>query len=369
MRIAPLQVSRRFEPVILDAGNDLVVERRRVAGYAKGAVIHVPAGPTGDLCQLGHMQRAMLMTVEFLGCRKGDMVDIHVEAHADGIGCNQKIDFARLIERDLGVARAWRERPHHDGRATTLTPDQFRDGIDPVGRKGDDRRSARQSCQLLCACPGQLGEARPDDEPGLRQQFLDQAANGFRAEHHGLGKSTCAQQAIGEGVAAFPVGGELDFVDGQKFNRPVERHRLDGADEIAGCGRQYLFFAGDQSHMAGALHPGHAVIDLARQQTQGQTDHACLMRHHPFDGEMGLAGVCRAQHRGYAAAFSEAVAGVVAGYWGGRDTHVSGRTFGAKRSSDKGEMSLTLPVLIAGILGERTGSESLTVQSSVFVHG
>ena len=41
------------------------------------------------------------------------------------------------------------------------------------------------------------------------------------------------QQAMGEDVAALGVGAELDFVDGEKLDLAVERHRLDRADEIA----------------------------------------------------------------------------------------------------------------------------------------
>ena len=38
---------------------------------------------------------------------KGDMIDIHVEAHADGICGDKEINFAGLIERHLCIACAW----------------------------------------------------------------------------------------------------------------------------------------------------------------------------------------------------------------------------------------------------------------------
>ena len=41
------------------------------------------------------------------------------------------------------------------------------------------------------------------------------------------------QEPVGEDVAAFGVGAELDLVDGEKLDLAVERHRLDRADEIA----------------------------------------------------------------------------------------------------------------------------------------
>ena len=42
----------------------------------------------------------------------------------------------------------------------------------------------------------------------------------------------------------------------------------------------------------------HLVVDLAREQPQRQPDHARGMRQHPLDGEVGLAGVGRPEHRG-----------------------------------------------------------------------
>jgi hypothetical protein len=44
------------------------------------------------------------------------------------------------------------------------------------------------------------------------------------------------------------VGAELDLVDREELDRPVERHRLDGADKIGRVRRQDLFLAGDQRH-------------------------------------------------------------------------------------------------------------------------
>ena len=60
------------------------------------------------------------------------------------------------------------------------------------------------------------------------------------------------QQAVGEDVAALAVGGELDLVDGQERHLAVERHRLDGADELARRRRQDALLAGDQGHAARA---------------------------------------------------------------------------------------------------------------------
>ena len=54
------------------------------------------------------------------------------------------------------------------------------------------------------------------------------------------------QQPVGEDVAALGVGAELDFVDREKLDLAVERHRLDRADEILRIGGDDLFLAGDE---------------------------------------------------------------------------------------------------------------------------
>ena len=79
---------------------------------------------------------------------------------------------------------------------------------------------------------------------------------------------------MGEDVAALGVGAELDFVDGEKFDLAVERHRLDRADEIARPERHDLFFAGDQRDLGRAPGLDHAIVDFARKQPQRQADHA-----------------------------------------------------------------------------------------------
>jgi hypothetical protein len=116
-------------------------------------------------------------------------------------------------------------------------------------------------------------------------------------EKHRLGEAACVQQPRSEDVAALGVGAQLDLVDGEKIDRPVKRHRLDGADEIGRIGRQDLFFAGDQRHRAGAPQFDDPVVILARQQPQRKPDHPALVAEHALDREMGLAGVGRPKDR------------------------------------------------------------------------
>jgi hypothetical protein len=106
------------------------------------------AGAAGDLRQLGGIELAELVAVELAVGRERDVIDVEIEAHADGVGGDQVIDVAGLIERDLRVAGARRQRAQHHRRAAALAADQFGDGVDLVGREGDDRGAPRQPREL-----------------------------------------------------------------------------------------------------------------------------------------------------------------------------------------------------------------------------
>ena len=91
----------------------------------------------------------MVAAVEFFQAGEGHMVHVHVEAHAYCVGCDDEIHIARLIERHLGIAGAWRQGPHDDSRPAAIAADEFCDGVDLVGGKGDDGGAARQAGDLL----------------------------------------------------------------------------------------------------------------------------------------------------------------------------------------------------------------------------
>ena len=131
---------------------------------------------------------------------------------------------------------------------------------------------------------------------------MDRPAHRIGAEEHGFLFAARVEQPVGENVAALGVGAKLDFVDRQECGAEVHRHGFHGADEILGVRRNDFFFAGDESGEARSLQPHHLVIDLARQKTQRQADHAGLMRQHPLYGEMRLAGVSGAEDGGDPAA-------------------------------------------------------------------
>ena len=226
------------------------------------------------------------------------MVHIHVQAHTDGIGGDQEIDIARLVQRYLCVAGTGRQGPQHHGSATALAADDVGQGINLLRREADNGAAAGQAGELLRSRIGEVGEARPRVEPGLGHEFLDQAARAFAAQQQRLFLATRMQQPVGEDMAALWISAKLNLVDHQTGDADIQRHRFNGADPPArGLGND-LFLAGDQRHIVGSLEAHDAVIDLPRQQPQRQADHAGLVCQHPFDGEMGLAGVGGAQNGG-----------------------------------------------------------------------
>ena len=83
------------------------------------------------------------------------MIDVEVETHADRVRRDDIIDIAVLIEFDLGVAGSWAERADHHRRAAPLALDPLGDGVDLLGRKGDDGAARRQPRYLALASIGQ----------------------------------------------------------------------------------------------------------------------------------------------------------------------------------------------------------------------
>ena len=97
------------------------------------------------------------------------------------------------------------------------------------------------------------------DDLGVRQQLADRIGRivQVRAQEHGFAEAAGLEDAVGEDVPAVEVARDLDFVDGQEFHGAVERHRFDGADEIARRLRRDLFFAGDEGRGGLALGLDH----------------------------------------------------------------------------------------------------------------
>ncbi len=293
--VAPAELVERVEAVRLHRGGHLVGQRRALRRGAERAVAHAAAGAAGNLRHLGRGEPARAVAVELAEAGEGDVVHVHVEAHADRVGGDQEVDLLVLVERHLGVARARAQPAHHHRAAATAAADQFGDGVDLGGAERDHGGARRQAHQLDRAGVAELRHARPRFHAGLRHQAMQQRADRLGAQEHGLDQAAGVQQPVGEDVAAIGVGAELDLVHRQELGVAIERHGFDGAGEPAGLGRDDLLLAGDQRDVTGALAGHHAVVVLAGQQAQREADDAGGVRQHALDGEVGLAGVRRTE--------------------------------------------------------------------------
>ena len=74
--------------------HEILFQRLGIASNTKRAIIEVPACPAGNLSQFGGRPIAELLAVKLPHTGKRNMVHIQVQAHPDGIGCDQKVDVA-----------------------------------------------------------------------------------------------------------------------------------------------------------------------------------------------------------------------------------------------------------------------------------
>ncbi len=107
--------------LLLDPFDDFRIEGIARSVDAKGAVVHVTAGTAAIWASSDGRQITEVLSVELAGRREGDVIDVEIEAHADGIGRDKKIDIARLIQRD------WALRVRGDSApSTTAVPPRWR---------------------------------------------------------------------------------------------------------------------------------------------------------------------------------------------------------------------------------------------------
>ena len=156
-----MQGANAIEIMVLQTVDGFLVKGLRFAGAAKGAVIHVTSGAACDLAEFAGIKLAVLETIEFAGGSKGHMVHIHVEAHADGVGCYDVIHITRLIEGHLRITGAGRQGAENHCRTAILTSDEFGHGINHFSGEGDDGRSSWKPCHFLDARIGELRETGP----------------------------------------------------------------------------------------------------------------------------------------------------------------------------------------------------------------
>ncbi len=294
--IAPAQLAQRREIVAFQRLDHAGIEAADIDRRAEGAVAQMPPGAAGDLADLGHRQPAPFLAVELLDAGQRHMGDVHVEAHADRVRGDQMIDLAGLVERHLGIAGARAEGAEHDRRPAAMTADQLGQRIDVLGGERHHRAAPRQPGDLGGLGIGQGREARPRDHLDLGHQHLEQRPDGVGAQEHGLVDAAGVQQTVGEDVAALAIGAELDLVDREEADRPIERHRLDRGNHVARVRRQDLLFAGDQGGRPSTLGDHDPIIDLTRQEAERTADHAGGVGQHAFDREVRLARIGRTEN-------------------------------------------------------------------------
>ena len=133
----------RLNPVNIQFGK---FGRIRPPGeHAKCAVALVPPRAPGDLRHFGQGQAPLFLAIKFGQAGKGDMAHIHVQTHANGVGCDQIIDFARLIHGDLRIAGGGRQGAHDHGCPAARPTQHFRNCVNMLGGKGDNGGTRRQA--------------------------------------------------------------------------------------------------------------------------------------------------------------------------------------------------------------------------------
>ncbi len=215
-----------------DRFDDFRVERPLFGGSAECAVIHVPPRPAGDLSNLGRGQPPRAAPVEFADPGEGDMVEIHVEAHADRISRDEIVDLAGLEHPDLSIARSRAQRAENYRGAAPLPADQLGKREHVRNGEGDDRAARRQPRHLFVARIGQCREAWPAHILDLGNQPPHQRLYRGGTEEHRFLHPSGMQEPRCKDMAALGIGAQLDFVHRQEIDLPVERHRFDGADKI-----------------------------------------------------------------------------------------------------------------------------------------
>ena len=223
----------------------------------------------------------MAAAIKFARLGKGDMVNIHVQPHTNGICRDQKIDLAGLIHLNLGIAGARRKPAHHNRRAAALLANNLGNGINIIRRKSGDGAAPWQARQLMRAAPAQPRKPRPRLNIFGAQKLAQNRCHCGGAQQYGLRCAARMQNAVGKNMAAFFISRKLALINGDKFNLAAHRHGLSGANEIARFRRQNFLFTGNQRNI-GLMHAAKiafqaTLINLTRQQPQGQANHAALM--------------------------------------------------------------------------------------------
>ena len=147
--------------MFLDPCDRPLVHRLLFGGNTECAVGHMAPGAPGNLADLGCGELPHAPAVEFAERRERDMVDIHVQAHADSVCGDQVVDLARLVHADLGVACPGAQRAQNHRSAAALPADEFGQAVNLARGECDHCGAWRQPCHLAVARVIEPGEAGP----------------------------------------------------------------------------------------------------------------------------------------------------------------------------------------------------------------
>ncbi len=152
--VAPIKEVERAEAMLFDRLDFMVCKLGAVVAKAErseGAVALVATRAARDLRHLGDGQAAVAAAVELFEPGEGDMGDIHVEPHADGVRGNEIVDLAALEHGHLGVAGCRRKRAHDHSGAAAESSKRLGERVNLLGGECDDGGARRQTRQLDAA--------------------------------------------------------------------------------------------------------------------------------------------------------------------------------------------------------------------------
>jgi len=112
---APEEVGERGEAVLLHGLHQPRVQGAELRRRREVAVANVPARPARDLADLGRAERPRPHPVELREAGEDHVVDVEIQAHADGVGGHEVVHLPGLVEAHLGVAGARGEGPEDEG--------------------------------------------------------------------------------------------------------------------------------------------------------------------------------------------------------------------------------------------------------------
>ena len=144
------------------------------------------------------------------------------------------VDLAALIEANLGVSSAWRERAEDHRRSAAKVAQARRDLVDLGDREADHRGPLRKTLDLARLLVAELREPPARDDARLGNQILEHRSDRVGAEQHRLLSTPGVKEPIREDVATLAIGAQLNLVYAEEVDASIHRHRLDRTDKVAG---------------------------------------------------------------------------------------------------------------------------------------